>query len=67
MQIECKAKDEEGNIIFEGMLNRKEVSFLLQYSINDLMAAGVLFNLDEPDEDDDNPAMRIRFPEGTLN
>jgi hypothetical protein len=67
MKIECKAKDEEGNVLFEGLLNRKEVSFLLQYSINDLMSAGVLFNLDEPDEDDDNPAMRIRFPEGTLN
>jgi len=67
MKIECKAKDEEGNVLFEGLLNRKEVSFLLQYSINDLMSAGVIFNLDEPDEDDDNPAMRIRFPEGTLN
>lgn len=67
MQVDVKAKNEEGDILFEGKINKKELSFLLQYSINDLMAAGVMFNLDEPDDDEDNPAMRIKWPESTLN
>lgn len=68
MHIEVKTKDEEGNIIFEGQLNRNEVGFLLQYAINDLLVSGVEFNLQE-DDDDDNPPMRLKFPEGsgTLN
>jgi hypothetical protein len=53
--------------LFEGKLNSKEVSFLMQYAINDLVAAGVMFNLDEPDDDEDNPNMRIKWPEGSLN
>lgn len=67
MQVDVKAKNEDGDILFEGKINKKELSFLLQYSINDLMAAGVMFNLDEPDDDEDNPAMRIKWPESTLN
>ena len=67
MLINVKAKTEDGGILFDGEINAKEVSFLLSYAINDLLSAGVMFNLDEPDEDEDNPAMRIRFPEGTLN
>jgi hypothetical protein len=47
MQVDVKAKNEDGDILFEGSINKKELSFLLQYSINDLMAAGVMFNLDE--------------------
>jgi len=61
--IDVKAKDEEGNIVLEGKLNRREVSFLLQYAINDLMMAGVQFHLNAPDEDES----RMEFPkfEGT--
>lgn len=49
MMIDIKTKDEQGNIIFEGTLNRKEVGFILQYGVNDLLAAGVMFNLDQED------------------
>lgn len=63
MQIDVKAKDEEGNIIFEGKLNKREVGFLIQYAVNDLVAAGVQFHLDQPDEEpEDDPQMRFEFP-----
>lgn len=62
--IEVKTKDEEGNIIFEGTLNRKEVGFILQYGINDLIGHGVLFQLQEEDDEDD-PPLRMKFPTGT--
>jgi hypothetical protein len=61
MKIDVKAKNEEGELIFEGTLNRREVGFLLQYAVNDLMVAGVEFNLQEPDDDDDEP-LRMTFP-----
>lgn len=60
LKIDVRARDEEGNIIIEGQLNRKEVAFLLQFSINQLMMDGVEFNLDEPD-DEDNPQLRLNF------
>lgn len=63
MMIDVKTRDEDGNIIFEGSLNRKEVGFLLQYSINDLMMAGVQFNLHEEDEGES----RLKFPKEELN
>lgn len=62
MMLEVKAKTEEGDLIFEGKLNKREVGFLLQYAINDLVAAGVQFHLQQPDEDEDNPALRFQFP-----
>lgn len=68
MHIDVKTKNENGDIIFEGKLNRNEVSFLLQYSINDLIAAGVEFNLQlEQDEDDDEAPSRIVIPKGAIN
>ena len=51
--VEVKTKNEEtGEIIFEGRLNRREVGFLLNYAINDLMHAGVQFHLDREAEED---------------
>lgn len=63
MLLDVKAKDEDGNILFEGKLNRSEVGFLLQYSINDLMGAGVQFNLQAPDEEE----VRFIFPKGQMD
>ncbi len=72
MHIDIKTKDEDGNVLFEGKLNRNEVGFLIQYAVNDLIAAGVQFHLDQEedeDEDDDDAQMRLEFPEpqGGLN
>jgi hypothetical protein len=60
MLIDVKAKDEDNNILFEGKLNRNEVGFLLQYAINDLVAAGVQFNLDAEDAEE----IRFTRPDG---
>lgn len=65
MMIDVKTKDDEGNILFEGTLNSREVGFLLQYSINDLMAAGVQFHLQEPDNDGEE--VRIKWPKRELD
>ncbi len=63
MKIDVKTKDAEGNIVFEGALNRKEVGFLLAYAMYELMASGVEFNMlqnteDIPDDEDERP---VRF------
>lgn len=68
MHIDVKAKEEDGTIVFEGRLNGKEVGFLLSYAINDLLVAGVEFNMQEPEEDDDGEeTMRIKMPQEQLN
>jgi len=62
MKIEVRTRNpESGEIIFEGSLNAREISFLLQYGIQDLLAAGYTFMLQEPDEPEDS-AMRIQHP-----
>ncbi len=66
IQIEVKAKESDGTIIFEGKLNQKESSFLLGYAINDLLGAGVQFYLDQAAQDEDgNDVNRIKMSEGT--
>lgn len=67
--IDVKAKDEDGNVVIEGKLNKNEIGFLLQYAINDLVSAGVQFHLqEEQDDEDENPDVRFKFPTGgTLN
>ena len=62
MMIEVKTKNEEtGEIVFEGNLNRREVGFLLNYAINDLVHAGVHFHLDREEQDEEE--IRFQFPE----
>lgn len=66
IEIEVKAKESDGTIIFEGKLNKSETSFLLGMAINDLLGAGVQFYLDQAAQDDDgNDVNRIKMPEGT--
>jgi len=43
-------------------LNKSEVSFLLQFAINDLMMKGVLFDLTKEVPETE---MRITMPEGS--
>ena len=67
VKIKVKARDDDGNIAFEGELNKTEASFLLSYAIQDLCNAGVQFYLNEeyPEEmdDEDEQPMRIKWPE----
>lgn len=65
MKLDVKAKDDEGNIVFEGKLDKGEVSFLIQYAINDLMAAGVQFRM-EQDEDEEDTQLKFDY-NGSLN
>lgn len=52
MLLNVKAKDEEGNILIDGKLNKKEVAYLIQFAINLLLADGVRFNLQDDSEDE---------------
>ena len=68
MRIKVTTVDEDGGILFEGYLNKREASFLLYYAVNDLVQAGVQFNLDEPyppeldEEDAEAQPLRLKFP-----
>lgn len=68
MQVDVKALDEHGTLIFEGKLNRREVEFMLQYAVNDLLMAGVSFHMDKPSEKEDEASgeledtLRLEFP-----
>lgn len=60
MKIDVKFRDEDGGIQLEGHLNRAEVGFLLQYSINNLMALGAEFMIDKEETKEDE--VRIVLP-----
>jgi hypothetical protein len=53
-------------VLFEGSLNRFEVSFLIQYAVNALMTQGAIFNItpDKEEDDEDAEPMRITLPKG---
>jgi hypothetical protein len=74
MKLKVTGKDENGNIILEGLVNKREATFLLNYACNDLLSAGVQFYLSEPydpaldDEDAADQPLRIKTPDwGNLN
>jgi len=48
-----------------GSLNSVEVSFLVQFAINYLMAAGVDIDMKQMEEQEDQEAMRFKIPVGT--
>ena len=65
MKLKVIGKDANGDVQVEGTINKREASFLLNYSVNDLLSAGVQFYLDEPyDEalDDEDQPLRMKFP-----
>jgi len=52
-------------VVLAGTLNKKEVNFLIQFAINQLMVNGVLFHLTQPTADENGEDnMRIEIPEG---
>ena len=69
MKLNVRVKDDEGNLVVDGSLNRQEMSFLLNYAIADLLNAGVKFYLDKSydetadEEEDDESQIRFEFPE----
>ena len=74
MKLKVTGKDENGNVQFEGTINKREATFLLNYAINDLLSARVQFYLDESydpnldDEDADRQPLRIKTPDwGSMN
>ena len=52
MIIEVVTKDSEGNIAFQGKLNSREVSLVLNVGINYLMANGVMPLFTGKDDDE---------------
>ena len=68
MKFKVTGKDENGNIKVEGLVNKREASFLFNYSVNDLLSAGVQFYLDEnydealDAEDAEDQPLRMKFP-----
>lgn len=42
MKIEVKTEDAEGNILFQGTLNKLEVQTVLEVGINFLLANGIM-------------------------
>jgi len=74
MKLKVIGKNENGDVIIEGLINKREATFLLNYSVNDLLSAGVQFYLDEPydplldDEDAEKQPLRIKTPDwGNMN
>ncbi len=72
MKLRVKAHDEEGNVVVDGHFNRNEITFLLNYAVQDLLNAGVQYHLEEPydeeaDEEDDDSLIRFEFPKQELN
>jgi len=68
MKLKVTGKDQDGNVLVEGQINKREASFLLNYACNDLLTAGVQFYLDEnydealDDEDVEHQPLRMKFP-----
>jgi len=63
VRLEVREKNELGEMETVGTLNPKEVSFLVQYAINDLMAKGCIFEINRQAENDET--IRITLPDGT--
>lgn len=60
MKLKVDFKDENGVTHVKGELTQGEVGFLIQYAVNNLLANGVRFELDRPEQDKE----RIQVPEG---
>jgi hypothetical protein len=64
MKLAVKFKDKDGNVHLDGVLNQNEISFLLQYAVNSLMAHGVTFALAKGEENSEEE-IKFEIPEGT--
>lgn len=63
MKLAVKFKDEEGNVHLDGVLNQNEISFLIQYAVNSLMAHGVTFALAKGADNEEE--IKFEVPEGS--
>jgi hypothetical protein len=64
IKIEVRERDEEtGEVSVSGFLNKNEVSYLLQFAINALMALGT--EIDLKSEPDELEKIRFKLPKGT--
>jgi hypothetical protein len=68
MRVQVTTRNEDGSIAFDGTINKAEVTTLLQYAINNLMAMGFVMDLSDLAEDDDE-TIRIQSPssKGKMN
>ena len=66
LKLEVKSRNEEtGEIEVVGFLNKSEVTYLLQFAINYLMAIGAEVDLKQQAQNaEGEDAMRIIMPEG---
>lgn len=63
MKINVTTKNTDGSVAFNGTLNRAEVTTLLQYAVNNLVAMGYIFGQEEQDDYEEGPS-RITPPSG---
>lgn len=63
MKVNVTTRNPDGSIQFDGSLNRAEVTTLLQYAVNNLIAMGFILGQDEQPEEGDAPS-RIVTPSG---
>ena len=63
MKVNVTTRNEDGSINFSGYLNKSEVTTLLQYAVNNLIAMGFIFGQDEQ-EDPETAPTRISRPDG---
>lgn len=68
MRIQVTTRNEDGSVAFDGLINKAEVTTLLQYAINNLMAMGFVMDMSDLAEDDDE-TIRIQSPnsKGKMN
>lgn len=64
MRIEVRERNAEGEVVVVGFLNQKEISYLLQYGINSLMAMGMEFDLQTNPEETEQ--IRLRAANGII-
>ena len=62
MKVNVTTRNPDGSIQFDGSLNRAEVTTLLQYAVNNLIAMGFILGQDEQVEEE--APSRIVAPSG---
>lgn len=53
MEIFVKQEDNDGNVVFEGVLKKKEVTFVLNIGLNYLLSIGATPFIEGEDEEDE--------------
>jgi hypothetical protein len=61
MKINVTTRNEDGSVAFTGSLNKAEVTTILQYGINNLIALGYVFGQADDGDEEEAPS-RIKGP-----